>query len=102
MRVLEPSEAELERRLVRSVKALGGVVRKVSWVNRRGAPDRLLLFPSIGRAVFVELKAAGGKLHPLQRAEAEILASSGLEVRSPVVGLVGLEALLKEIRGWHG
>lgn len=38
-------ESQIEKALVRRVKLLGGEVRKVSWVNRHGAPDRLLLLP---------------------------------------------------------
>lgn len=38
-------ESVIEKALVRRVKLLGGEIRKVAWVNRRGAPDRLLMFP---------------------------------------------------------
>lgn len=38
-------EAHIERHLVRRVKELGGEVRKVAWVGRQGAPDRLVMLP---------------------------------------------------------
>jgi hypothetical protein len=38
-------ESQIEKALVRRVKLLGGEIRKLAWINRRGAPDRLLLFP---------------------------------------------------------
>lgn len=39
-------ERDIEAYLMRRVKELGGEVRKVQWVNRSGAPDRLVLLPS--------------------------------------------------------
>lgn len=38
-------ERDIERYLVKRVKALGGEVRKVQWVGRSGAPDRLVMLP---------------------------------------------------------
>ncbi len=38
-------ENKIEKHLVRRVKELGGEVRKVQWVGRRNAPDRLVLIP---------------------------------------------------------
>lgn len=66
-------ESVIEKHLVDAVKALGGEVRKVKWIGRRGAPDRLVMLPepAIGWSRFVdqqractlwvELKATGGK-----------------------------------------
>ena len=41
-------ERDIERHLVRRVKELGGEVRKVAWVGRQGAPDRLVMLPPLG------------------------------------------------------
>lgn len=38
-------ESTVEQHLVARVKALGGEVRKVKWINRPGAPDRLVMLP---------------------------------------------------------
>ena len=38
-------ESQIEKALVRRTNLLGGEVRKVAWIGRRGAPDRLLMFP---------------------------------------------------------
>ena len=38
-------EADIERHLVARVKELGGEVRKVRWIGRNGAPDRLVMLP---------------------------------------------------------
>ena len=51
-------ESAIEAELVRRVKAVGGRTRKVRWLCRSGAPDRLIWWPG-PRAAFVEVKAAG-------------------------------------------
>ena len=38
-------ESQIEKHLVKRVKELGGEVRKVQWIGRRGAPDRLVMLP---------------------------------------------------------
>lgn len=38
-------ERDVEAYLVKRVEELGGEVRKVAWVGRRGAPDRLVMLP---------------------------------------------------------
>jgi hypothetical protein len=65
-------ESKIEKALVRRVREARGEVRKVQWVGRRGAPDRLVMLP--GRnPVLVELKAPKGRLSKLQEREHEIL-----------------------------
>lgn len=65
------TEADIEKYLVSRVKALGGKVRKVKWIGRNGAPDRLVMLPGVpgevtpmsqwaSRTIWVELKAPGG------------------------------------------
>lgn len=62
-------ESDIEQYLVKQVKALGGEVRKVKWIGRRGAPDRLVMLPGREVSVWVELKATGEKLKPHQARE---------------------------------
>lgn len=38
-------ERDIEDYLTKRVKAMGGEVRKVQWVGRVGAPDRLVMLP---------------------------------------------------------
>ena len=38
-------ESQIEAYLAKRVKELGGEVRKVQWVGRRSAPDRLVMLP---------------------------------------------------------
>lgn len=59
-------ESEVEAYLVKQVKAVGGEVRKVKWIGRNGAPDRLVMLPMLingcftsSRTVWVELKTEG-------------------------------------------
>ena len=38
-------EHTVEEHLVKRVRELGGEIRKVKWIGRRGAPDRLVMLP---------------------------------------------------------
>lgn len=75
-------ERDIERYLVQQAKALGGEVRKVKWISRRGAPDRIVMVPHtiytangistslrIPRTIWVELKAPGAEPEPHQLRE---------------------------------
>lgn len=61
-------EAVVEQHLCDRVKALGGEVRKVRWIGRRGAPDRLVLMLD-RHPTFVELKRPKGKAEAHQDRE---------------------------------
>lgn len=58
-------EKSIEAKLVAAVKAAGGVCWKFTSPGTSGVPDRIVLMPS-GRIGFVEVKASGEKLRPLQ------------------------------------
>lgn len=58
-------EKYIEKKLVIEVKKLGGICPKFISPGFDGVPDRLVLLPN-GRIAFVELKAKGKKLRPLQ------------------------------------
>lgn len=74
------SEKDLERRLGKEVKALGGKSVKIFNPWEVGLPDRLLLLPG-GRVIFVELKSTGEQPRPIQRVKHEELRRLGYEVR---------------------
>ena len=59
------AERTIEQKLVRTVKLMGGLALKFVSPGYDGVPDRLVLLPD-GKAAFVELKAPGKKLRPLQ------------------------------------
>lgn len=51
------AEAPIERNSVRWAEHHGWVVRKVAWLGRRGAADRV--FFGFGRCVWIEFKRPG-------------------------------------------
>lgn len=61
-------ERAIEQYLVAEVAARGGEARKLRWVGRNNAPDRLVLLPG-GRLLFVEVKAPGKVATPAQHRE---------------------------------
>jgi hypothetical protein len=58
-------ESALERKLVDAVKAIGGVAPKWTSPGSAGVPDRIVILPN-GLTVYVEMKAPGKQLDPLQ------------------------------------
>jgi hypothetical protein len=98
-------ESTIEKYLAKRVKALGGEVRKVQWVGRRGAPDRLVMVPFTFTfyrpngvlvstpAVWVELKATGEKAEPHQLREHERMRKMGQHV-VVIDSIQGVEELL--------
>lgn len=59
------TEKEIEEMLVREVKRRGGLALKFISPGVNGVPDRLILMQG-GKIGFVELKAPGKKMRPLQ------------------------------------
>ena len=90
------TEAQLERRLVRGVKAIGGVAYKFISPGNAGLPDRLVLLPG-GHVLFAELKTDTGKLTPLQKLRIVEIQRQGLEVHL-VRGVPGVAAFLNLCR----
>lgn len=58
-------EKYIEQKLISEVKKLGGLCPKFVSPGFDGVPDRLVFLPK-GKFAFVELKAKGKKLRPLQ------------------------------------
>jgi hypothetical protein len=97
-------ESDIEAYLVKRVKAQKGEVRKVEWIGRRGAPDRIAMLPerqyvptsTLGamvaatyrpselaipsRTIWIELKAPGKKAEPHQAREHERMRKMGQRV----------------------
>ena len=58
-------EKTVEQKLVAAVRHMGGIAPKFVSPGLDGVPDRLILLPG-GKAGFVECKAPGKQLRPLQ------------------------------------
>lgn len=72
-------ENKIEKTLVRAVRNSGGLAIKLVSPGWAGAPDRLILMPG-GRLAFVELKAPGNNLRPLQVRRKKQLEALGFSV----------------------
>ena len=72
-------ERDIEKKLTQAVRKAGGLALKFVSPGLAGVPDRLVLMPK-GRVCFVELKAPGQKMRPLQRKRKEMLESLGFRV----------------------
>jgi len=89
-------ESEIEAHLVKRVKELGGEVRKVKWIGRRGAPDRLVMWRHAvfgPLAFWVELKATGVEPESHQLREHARLRAIGQRV-VVIDSIKGVEDLL--------
>jgi len=106
-------ERDIENHLVDRAVQLGGEVRKVKWIGRRGAPDRLVMLPAVTRSkdfnalttqprtLWVELKAPGKKAtfpadaHERQQdREHKRMRAMGQRVEV-IDSIIGVEELLK-------
>ncbi len=72
-------EKFVEQKLVRAVKAMGGIAQKFTSPGMAGMPDRLILLPD-GKMGFAELKAPGKKPRPIQIARISQLRRLGFKV----------------------
>lgn len=59
-------ERDIEHKFVKQVKSYGGLAIKFKSPGHSGVPDRIVFCPD-GRIRFVEIKAPGKKMTPLQR-----------------------------------
>ena len=89
-------EKNVEQQLVRAVKAMGGFSPKLVSPGTDGMPDRLVLFPG-GKLAFVEMKAPGRQMRPLQVRRKRQLEALGFRVYC-VDRLEQIGGVLDEIR----
>ena len=73
------NEKKIEQRLVRGVKAMGGMCPKLVSPGTDGMPDRMVMLPCC-RIGFVEVKAPGKKPRPLQVRRHRQIAALGFPV----------------------
>ena len=72
-------ENVIESEFVKAVKKAGGMAYKLTSQTANGLPDRLVLFPD-SKTIFVELKAPGKQMRPLQRKRRKQLEALGFPV----------------------
>lgn len=72
---MQINERDIEAHLVAAVAKAGGETRKVQWLCRRGAPDRVIMLPD--RLLWVEVKAPGARPTEHQRREHARMALMG-------------------------
>jgi hypothetical protein len=90
-------EKKIEDKLRRDVKTMGGIALKLTSPGMAGVPDRLVLIPK-GRIYFVELKAPGRSLRPIQLKVKRQLESLGFKV-CVIDSYEGVEMFLQEVMG---
>jgi hypothetical protein len=74
-------ERDIEAYLVKRVTELGGEIRKVKWIGRNGAPDRVVMMADVTpHTIWVELKAPGEKPKPHQLREHTRMRIAGQRV----------------------
>jgi len=91
------TEKYIEQKLVKAVKELGGIAPKFVSPGIDGVPDRIVLLP-MGRVAFVELKAPGKKMRPLQVRRKGQLEALGFLVYC-IDGIEQIDGVLNEMGG---
>ena len=72
-------ESQIEVPVVKRAEVAGYYVRKVSWVGRRSAPDRLFARKDRGQ-VYIEFKRPGKDATLAQKLEHGRMRDAGIEV----------------------
>lgn len=72
-------EREVEKALTKEVKKRGGLALKFMSPGMSGVPDRLIMIKG-GKLAFIELKAPGKKMRPLQIKRKRQLEELGFKV----------------------
>ena len=94
--ILNPiREKTIEQKLVKAVKAMGGIAPKFTSPGFDGMPDRIIILPD-GKMGFVEVKAPGKKPRPLQEVRHNLLRQMGCKVYV-IDGAEQIESVLAEI-----
>ena len=88
-------EASIEKRLKNEVEKIGGKSLKFVSPGTTGVPDRIVLLPH-GKLIFVELKATGKKMSPIQEYRAKEYRALGFDVRC-INSIEKIKELIQEV-----
>ena len=91
-------EYVVENEFVKAVRKAGGVAYKLNSLTANGLPDRLVLFPG-GKTAFVELKAPGKQMRPLQVKRRRQLQLLGFPVLC-IDRLSQIEPFISAVKNW--
>ena len=99
MREEKKKEKDIEKAFVDAVFAAGGVAMKFTSQTANGVPDRIvLMFP--GKCAFVELKAPGKMMRPLQRKRRQQLEELGFPVFC-IDRLSQIKPAIEALKNWN-
>ena len=90
-------EKDIEKRLIKPVRALGGLCLKLECPGYTGMPDRLILLPG-GRVLFVETKQPGKKERARQVLVQDSLRGLGFTVYSTVDSVEKVAGIVEDCR----
>lgn len=88
-------ESDIEGYGTREFAKIGAEVRKVRWIGRRGAPDRLVMHRSL--TVWIEYKAPGELPEPHQYREHDRMRKAG-QIVVVIDSLAEVDKLVESIR----
>lgn len=92
-------EQKIERRLKKEIELIGGKALKFVSPGVSGVPDRIVLLPG-GKIIFVELKAPGKKLRPIQELRKKELERLGFKVKV-IDSIDKVLEFIKEIKSYE-
>lgn len=87
-------EQKIERRLKKEIELIGGKALKFVSPGVSGVPDRIVLLPG-GKVIFIELKAPGKSLSPIQAFRRKEFNELGFDTRV----IDSIESVLNLIKG---
>lgn len=90
-------ERDIEKKLIRPVKALGGWCLKCELPGFTGMPDRIIFLPG-PHVIFVETKQPGKKERARQEYVQGQLRRMGFKVYSTIDSTVKVEAIIEDCR----
>ena len=90
-------EKEIESKLIKPVKSMGGLCLKFVAPGFTGVPDRIILLPG-AHILFVETKKPGKKERPRQTLVQGVLRRLGFTVYSTVDSVEKINRIVEDCR----